>query len=254
MILLRRILPFCSAVLLLVLFEIVFSHQGAFWYLLPVLAAVVVFPVGVMFSWQGRHLVFWQQLISPMLLVGSGLFLLLFLSEKIFSHALIVVLVLLFWWYAENLFLYQFRNAHYQPYALEHISLYMNLLSVFFLFSSLYAARVFLNFSVVLLGGIAVVVSALFAIQFSLGSKLPWGRSWPYLLVVAMVMLELFMAIAMLPTTYFVAGILLAVPYYLMMNIARHALRNTLRRSVLVRNIILGIIIFAVTFSTAPWT
>jgi len=254
MIFLRRLLSIASALGLFGALELIFARQSLFWYLIPLVAFLTIFPVGFLMRWKLKTSLFWQLLITPSMLVGSCLFLLLFLSERGLSHGLIVLTSGLFAWYTENVFLFHYHTEEYQPYALEHISLYVNLLSVFFFFSSLYAARIFLSISflVLVLGG--TLVSALFALQIILGAKVSWKRGGVVMVGVAVITLELFLSISILPTTFFVAGLLIAIPYYLMMNLTRHAFRDALSRKVIVRNGIIGGLSFAVTLLAAPWT
>lgn len=254
MIILRRLLPIAATLALLGVLELIFAQQNLFWYLIPLVVLLTVFPVSLLLNWKFQSAAFWQLLITPSALIGSCLFLLLFLNEPILSHALMILACGLFAWYTENVFVFHYRTQEYQPYALEHISLYINLLSVFFFFSSLYAARIFLSIPLIYLIAIGTFVSALFSLQLVLGSKISWHRGGPLLFGLTLVMLELFLAVSILPTTFFVAGLLMAIPYYLMMNLTRHAFRDSLSRKIILRNGIIGALSFAVTLLAAPWT
>ncbi len=254
MILLRRTLPFLGALLTAVLLEVLLVRQPLFWYFLPLLFVVTAYPIGALIGWRIGTSEFWQFLITPIMLVGSTLFFFLFLSNPLFAHLVVAATAVLFGWYCENLFLFYYRTSEYQPNALEHISLYANLLAVFFLYSSLYAARVFLALPYVVVIAVGTAAAAIFAFQMLAHSKVVVRERWDLFGGLALIMAEVFGVVALLPTTQYVAGLLIAIPYYLMMSITRHALRNTLTRSVLLRNAILGVLTFTVTVLAAPWS
>lgn len=254
MIILRRLLPIAAALGLFGVLELIYAQQSLFWFLVPLVAFLTLFPVSFLMRWRFESGIFWQLLVTPSLLIGSCFFLLLFLSDRVLSHALMLLSCGLFAWYTENVFLFHYHTDEYQPYALEHISLYINLLSVFFFFSSLYAARIFLSVPIIFLIVGGTLVSVLFALQIVLGSKISWKRGSLLMFGVTLIMLELFLSISILPTTFFVAGLLMAIPYYLMMNLIRHAFRDALSMKVILRNGIIGAVSFALTLLVAPWT
>lgn len=254
MILFRRVIPFVTLALLLGLFELLLVKQGWFWFLLPLFLALGFVPAGVLLGWRFPRHEFWQLLIPPASLVLSSLLLLVFLADSVLVQLMVILVSALVWLYLENVFHYYHQPGDYQPYALDNISLYVGLLSVFFLFSALYAARVFLSIPLLALLVSGMCFSALFSFQLLWGSSISRARIWVLLSAIAFMMIEIFAVVILLPTTFFVAGLLLVIPYYLMMNITRHAVRDTLTRSVILRNTAVGVVGFAATLLAAPWT
>lgn len=254
MILFRRLLPFFSTVAVFAVLELLLAYQRGYWLSLALVLVIAVVPVGMIVQWRFADRDFWYFVLAPVCLVASTIFLLLFLSDRALAHALLAGSSLLFGWYVENLFLFHFHQDQYQPYALEHIMLYVNLLSVFFFFSSLFAARIFLNFSAFMQIGFALALTMFFSIQILWSIKHEQRRSWALIFVMMLVLMEFFGVASILPTTFFVAGFLVAIPYYLMTNVMRHSLRATLTRGVVLRNAIIGGLAFVVTLAVAPWT
>src|SRR3989338_1160224 len=98
-------------------------------------------------AWQVRSFQFWSFVGTPFLLLASADAALLFFDagpERLILAAGMTLLVFLF---SENLFAYTHLPAAYQPFAIEHLSLGMNVLSVFFSAVAGFASRLFLQTS-----------------------------------------------------------------------------------------------------------
>jgi hypothetical protein len=253
MILLKRFLPFATVVCLCVLFECIVAFQTVFWILFPLIALVAIVPVGILVRWDFHTSDFWRFVVPSAGLVGSTVFLMMFLDQSSLIQLFLLATSLLIGWYCENVFHYYYQPGQYQPYALEHISLYLALLTIFYLFSALYAARIFLSIPMVYLFLVGGVVLLIFSAQLCANLKIPLPRAWKIVAAMTLVLLELFVGVSLLPTTFFVAGLLIAIPYYLMMNIIRHAVRQTLTAPVILRNVAVGVVVLTITLLTAPW-
>lgn len=253
MILLKRFIPACAALFLLAGFELILAYQHLYWLFAFGVLVGVALATGSLLSWKFRRSEFWHLFLLPIGFVGSNILLLLFVSDGWPAQLLAATSAVFGGWYLENVFLYHFQRQRYQPYALENIASYLNLLVVFFFASSLFAMRVFLNVPLLILVPLGAVISVVLSFQVLWTSKVPLSRAWVMLVVYGVIMLEIFGAVSMLPTTFFVAGLLLAVPHYLMMNLARHSFRNQLDRRVLRRYAIIGSATLLVTLLSAPW-
>lgn len=254
MMLLRRIVPLLAPVVVWALLTAVFNERPWFW---PLLALAALFAMGtVLFLVHGRsesrdsaHTI----LVVLLFLLSSTAFL-LFLPVGWFTQAFIVLIALFIGWYLENLFLFWYQTHRYQPNALEHIGSYLHLLTVFMSFSSLFALRVFVNVSFLLLLPAGMLLVTLLVAQsfWMQKSSIVQGRF--LFLTQVLVLAELMGALGYLPTTFYVSGLLLTVPYYLMTNLARHHVRGHLDRNVLLRYTVIGAAVLTLTFLTAPWT
>ncbi len=254
MILFKRLTPLLTGILLLALFEgVLLAPRGA--WVLFLLAAFVLVAAWLLLTAGHMHgFDRWLSMVLPLLLVVSTALLTVLTQDALFLQTIILVSAFLHGWYLENLFLFHFQPHRYQPYALENISGYASLLVVFFFFAALFAARVFLNLPLYLLLPVGFVVTAILALQIFWSTKVPWSRGWPLLAIATLVLFELLGVLSMLPTSYFVSGLLMAIPYYLMMNLARHWLRDRLTVTVIRRYMIIGGSAFVVTLLTAPWS
>ncbi|MBI4414833.1 MAG: hypothetical protein HY566_01170 [Candidatus Kerfeldbacteria bacterium] len=253
MILLKRFIPVCTALFLLAGFEFTLAYQHLYWLFAAVVLSALSLASGSLLSWKFRRSEFWHLFLLPMSFVASSFLLLLFVSDSWLAQLLAFASAVLCGWYLENVFQYHFQRQRYQPYALENIASYLNLLVVFFFASSLFAMRVFLNISLFVLVPLGAVVSVALSFQVLWTSKVALSRAWIMLVVYGVIMFEIFGAVSILPTTFFVAGLLLAVPHYLMMNLARHSFRDQLDHRVLRRYAIIGSAALLVTLLSAPW-
>lgn len=253
MIIFLRIIPITTALLVYIAFELMILRPHTFWVVLPIVAVLSLVPSGVLMTWKTDQREFWHLLITPFVLLGSTTMLMVFVGEAAISHTMAIVTTVLYGWYLENLFLFYHQTFRYQPYSLENTTRYSNLLAVFFLSSALFAARIFLNINVFVVIAAGVAMIALLTLQFLWAGKVPWKRGKFTLIVLTVVMGEFFAVMLALPTSFFVSGLLLTIPFYLMMNLARHAMDGTLDVYVLRRYTIIGLGSFALTFFSAPW-
>ena len=99
-----------------------------------------------------------------------------------------------------------------------------------------------------------LAVSVILVIQTMLTAKVAVRQHWGLALGFTVIMVELFAVAVILPTTYFVSGLLLTIPYYVMTNIARHSFANSLTQQVIRRYAIVGFLTLAMTMLTAPWS
>ncbi len=254
MILFKRSLPVLAPLLLFLVLEFALAKNGLFFYLFPLALLIVVLPVGVLLHWRRSTAEFWHAVLLPLSLAAASIALLVFLSEAFFAHLLIVVTAVLLAWYLENLFLFHFQPERYQPYTLENGAAYMNFLVVFFSFSALLATRIFLNVPLIVLLLLGFGLAIYTTLQMLWSLKVSLGEGLVYALIQILIMVELFGAVVFLPTSFFVGGLCIAIPYYSMANLSRHALRDTLDARVVRRYATIGGIALLVALTTAPWT
>lgn len=254
MILLKRALPLLSSIAILVIGEVMVMRGTMFWYALVALALTHCAAYAYLLSHRAakRDALFFFAV--PATLLIAGFFLVVFLGDRWMLQAVIILLAFLYGWYAENVFHYLYQPAQYQPYALEHISSYLNILSFFMFFCGLFASRVFLSIALAVLVTIGAVVIMVFTLLMSWINKLQTPDAGVLNLVHLVVMIELLGIVSLLPTSFFVSALLLTVPYYLMANLIRHSVRGTLKRDVVYRYMTVSLSAFLITLLTAPWS
>lgn len=254
MILWKRIIPFLVALGVLASLQVLIRTPQHFWFVASASLLVAAFGAALLVWSKARAAEALFITLVPTGLTAFAIVLLLFVNETLIAQTVAIACSFLSYWYLENVFHFFYQPQAYQPYALENITAYCNILIAWFGFSSLSAARIFISVSLFVLVPAAALFIVLLLLQLAWSTKVPLRENLPILLAEAMVMSELAAVVLLLPTSFYAAGLLLAVPYFLMVNITRHHVRGTLVRPVIVRYAVIGVLTLAVTFTTAPWT
>ncbi len=253
MILLHRITPFALALSIAVGFGIlIFLPAEAIWALILILLLPGLL-LARLLTWEFKRFSFWIFLATPLFYNLSALFLFLFL-ENLSAQIILGSLVTLgVWLYAENLFAFYHLPSSYQAYALEYLSLVIYLLSAFFFTSGAYATELFLQLPS-WVPALAVFWAVLFATTGVFWvSKVAQEVSTPFALVGAVILAELYVVLAYLPTSFITNAAIFTILFYLFLGLSRAHVLEKLTGLVLRRYLIIGSIFLLVVLLTARW-
>ena len=219
------------------------------------LISIVVLGLGV---WQlaERRLLsekFWRFMLTPILFFVSSVLFLSFLEHAFLKQLLLLVVVLLIWVYLEVLYLWFHFRPRYQVHSLENISSYLDLLTIFFTASSFLSISVFLGLSVWYLVPVFAMITGLVTYQLIWTSGAAFRSGLPYVLTIGLVATELFIAVSFLPTTAYVSGLAVGLPYYVMAGVSRNWLMGVREAAVVRRYLIIGMFGLLLVFATAKW-
>lgn len=187
------------------------------------------------------------------LIVFSGLVSFLFIENLVLKIILVLLVIILFFLYLNQLFIQFFKKSLVKQ---ERLWLFFRLaltLIIFLASSSLYGLKDFIGTSVILLL-IFFIILVLILSWYSEWQKFDFRiRIFFFRILLAIIMGELFWAISLLPLIYYLKGVLLAI-FYLVFNesIIWHfdkRYQPKLIRSYLIIVIILVLLILA----TAQW-
>lgn len=248
-----RIVPYFVGIIVLAALQLLIARPTTWPIILPVLVLALGVSVAVLFVFRTDEALFWEQLGTQALFVGAAVFLLFFLSETWLLHVTASVVTLAVWWNIENLFVHLHAPERYQPMALEHLGYLTALMTVFLFTSALAAARIYLTFTMVTVGILSVLFSAVHAVQVLRIGKVPKSRTGSFFLPLWFILAEVMGAVILLPTSFFVAGLLATIPAYLMINILRHTMAVTVTRHVVRRYATIAGSALIVTLVAAPW-
>lgn len=170
-----------------------------------------------------------------------------FYSVVIISAAFLYLLFRQYYFY----FNYPFK---YQPYSLESLSLYMCLVTGFFLFSGCFGGLILIQLNIFLLAAILAVITGLITYQFFWIHKFELGKSRLFIGCIALILVELFVVVGYLPTGYYVNSFILTAAYYLMLGFSKHFLTNTLTTRRVATYVIIAIVSVVVVLLTAQWS
>jgi hypothetical protein len=253
MILLHRITSFVIALLIAVGFwALIFFSENAFSAVI-ILTLVASFLYARLLKWDVKRFSFWVFFGTPLFFILSSLFFYLFLENDLAKFFLGVVVTLGAWLYAENLFSFYHLPSTYQPYALEYLSLVLYVLSAFFFTSALYAAQLFLLLPV-WVPALAIFWTVLFAtIGVFWVSKVAPETSALFATMGAILLTELYVVTAMLPTSFVANAAIFSIFLYSYLGLSRAHVLDKLTKPVLQRYLMVATCLLVAIFATARW-
>ena len=220
---------------------------------LSAMTVVVFLLLSRLVGFHPRTFQYWYFIGTPVLFLSSACGLYLFLEYPAERTALVLVCALLVFFFCEHLFQYVHIPANYQAYAIEHLSLVLNVLTVFFLGAFGFGLRMFLQLSLLQLS-LGFFLASAFVVYGTLWvSKVDHGKAWPYALAGAVLTTELFSVITFLPTGFYTNAAVLALFFYLFLGFTRAHFVDQLTPAVSRRYLMIGSLLFAAIVGTAQW-
>lgn len=190
-------------------------------------------------------------ILTPVLLWTSALSILIF-STKGFQQYIIIAVTLLLssiWMTTLQYTLTEQDKIIFRGNLLSYINSFI----IFFSASSLYAALIFISWSLWSAIGIMTVLVFILHLHIMLASHLTWTHIKAHSFVTALLMGELFASLIMLPTTFWVKGLLVTIGFYIITGLSRCALTSVLSTILLKRYLLWGSFIVIAILITAPW-
>jgi len=196
---------------------------------------------------------FWMYVITPLFFILAIFGMISLLENMIIQQALIIIGALLYWLYLSNVAVYNFDFQNYHSSAIENVSSYMNLISLFCLSIVAYAAEALLNTSLAMMGAMMVVFVALILLQSIWAARIDSQKRFLYVLTMGIIMIESFWAVAYLPSNFYLQGFLLTIIYYGAWGLLKSNLLGIFSKRLLIRYLgLCGLAVIAVII-TAQW-
>ncbi|MFH0927995.1 MAG: hypothetical protein V1821_00820 [bacterium] len=156
---------------------------------------------------------------NPLLFLSSIIFLSLLLESYPLRFLLAVLGGLANAVYFTYLFFFLYVPSRYEPHALERMSRYLVLFTIFGWSSGLFSLRIFLSLPVWLLALIFLVIIWLLLTQVFWISKLTTRKILTLSTLSAIILTELFIALIYLPASFYVNGAILTVVAYWLLDL-----------------------------------
>ena len=192
-------------------------------------------------------------LILPLLFSLSSWLFLIFIVEAMFFHVVVVLSSLVLYFLIHQYYLYFYIPFRYQPYSLESMSLYISLLSAFFLFSAGFGGLILLQLNVWLLSLVLFLSMSLITYQYFWINKFDVSKNWLFVLIVVLSLVEIFVAVSFLPTGYYVNGFILTIPFYVMLGLSKHYLTETFNKKRIFSFLLVGGLCLLAVLISAQW-
>jgi hypothetical protein len=154
----------------------------------------------------------------------------------------------------EQLFFYRYLPKRYQANALENLSFYLLILSLFLFASSLFGFYIFLHINKAWLFFAIIIFTLITNFQLFWALKVNFWESWPFNLVLSLSVFEVFFVMTFLPTSFAVNGAMLAILYYSTLGIMRYHFLDRLDQKILKRYLVIGVLMFIFVAVSARWT
>lgn len=249
-----RVLPIFTAVLIFVLFEVVYRvPKGIF--VAGMVAPLIFFAVIKMIMGQGQNIyrATFRFMLTPTLLVWLALAFSMLVEVVFLRHLLALVVAVFLILFFESMLTYRFRQSAYEGYSLENLTTYALTIAVFLLGSVLIGLHVLLNIYLGLAGLIFLLGILAINYKFFWISRFEAVRALFFVGVLSLVLLELFLVFAVLPFHFMVSGAALTVLWYTGALLTRAHLLGLLTKNMVYRHLMLGGVLFLFLLLTAQW-
>ena len=258
----KRLIPYLVPFLTFVGLELAFTKPSHGWIFL-----LVIFTIGLasfIFITKEKFTKKTAQLILPGILFLFNFivfFLFLTLASGTFKHIFAIIISLLLGLTLEIIFQLFHNQQPIKNYA--NFFSYLNLLTIFMLFSFLGSANIFLGISNWLLFLIAAVLSlGIFYSNFYTASFLinqtksdltdilnqkienlinqSKAQKILFTFIPALILIEIFWALSFLPTSFYINSFILTICYYVISGLAKNRLSNNLNKTIIKKYILVG--------------
>jgi len=195
----------------------------------------------------------WNYLILPALVSCSVIAYSVFLSIKPVIQLLFIFNLVFLYFYLRYVYYYLLDHPSYQAFSIENISSYVDWLGFFLAAAVIYGLQSFLNWPTFWLILAMAAVAAMLVYQIIWVNKVDFKVGLPYILISCLILTELAWSISFLPFNYNIAGLLLAICFYLIIGLVKNHLLDKLDASKVKMYLILGGASLFIILFTAKW-
>lgn len=249
----NRILPLVIPLLTLILFEVFFFNPPMIYVVVVLIILFIFFAIWQFSRDSDAGKDWWNFLILPSLLTISVIAYSTLLSSRLVIQLLFFLNIVLLYLYLRYIYYYLVRPSHYQAFSIENISSYGNFLTFFLAVTTIYGLQSFLSIQTWPLIVIILIVSGLIIYQVMWANKIDLRSGLIYILVSCLVIVELAWAISFLPVNHNIAGLTLAICYYILIGLVKHFLLDRLDKKTVRLYLGFGLTSLFIILITARW-
>ncbi|MFA6098563.1 MAG: hypothetical protein WCV50_02215 [Patescibacteria group bacterium] len=249
----NRFLPYLSSLLVVIFFEIWSVSHGLFYYIVSINVCIIVLTIWSLTGRKFKSKLFWNFLSTPLFLVAGSQVFFTLIDSIVIQQVFIFLIGILFFLVLKNLFKFLNQDKSYQPYALENLYGYINMVILFLFYASFFGLSLFMNWPSWLFSIVVFVISGFLYMRTLWSYKIEWRKSKFFILLVGVLMSESYFVFSFLPTSFLFNGLFLAIIYYLVMNLSRDFLRNNLNKQNIRTYIIISATLGVFLLATAKW-
>lgn len=250
---LGRLLPLLIPLLIYVLDEIYFFYPKLIYVAAVLINLLIFFAVWQFCRASQVDKQWWNYLILPAVMSTAIMAYSVFLSAKPVIQLLFVLNLMFLYFYLRHIYYYLLNPSLYEIFSIENISSYISWLSFFLLSATIYGLESFLNLPIFSLALIMLAATALIVYQIIWANKIEFKRGLPYILISCLILVELCWSISFLPFNYNIAGLCLALCFYVVSGLVKNQLLDKLDATRVKMYLILGSVSLFLILFTARW-
>lgn len=271
MILLRRIIPFLSPLILFSGFFGLWLHPQDWRVWSGGLLFTVFFSVAFLMQWKWRTREFWAVCFPILSFIIGGVGLLLFFESVWIQLAFAFTISILFGTYLENIFIFYYQPQRYSRLSIPNLSFFLLLFSIFSLFTTIFAIQfvgLITRWMLILEippGASPFVSQGLLAlVGFLFGMAVMAHMLWSYKLLTpehryaipffGLICAQLIWIFQYLPVAFYVNGMWITIIAYAVLACTQLHFRKILTRRLLVQYVVIALVASALILGTSQWT
>lgn len=253
MILFHRLTPFAILLLTLGLFVMLILAPKALWPFEIGAFLAVPLLLSRLLLFEVKRPAFWVFLGTPFVLLVSSLMYFMLLESDTGKWVLAITVTTALALYAENLFAFYHLPSTYQAYSLEYLTLVMYVMSAFLFTASANLGQLLWELPL-WAPAIAIFAAVLFATMAVFWvSKIGFETGIPYAVIGALLMTELYVTLALLPTSALTNAAAFTICISTYFGLVRAQVLEKITAGVVRRYIALTVLLLFVIFGTATW-
>lgn len=249
-----RLLPLIVPVLSLIFLEIFFFFPKTV-YIMTFLIIVSLFYAAFNFCQKSDiDKKWWNFLALPAVLSIAVIAYSILLYNKLFIQTLFFAYTILTYEYLKYIYYYLARPISYDVFSIENISSYVDFFAFYLLAASIYGFQSIINLKIWLLAIFMLALSAVIIYQTMWAYKIDLKKSAVYIFAATLIISEIFWTVSFLPLNHNVAGLALALCYYILIGLMKHfLLEDKLEKSKVKLYLYFGFASILIILATAKW-
>jgi hypothetical protein len=244
---------FLGTVLILIVFELWSIKPEGIYYSGGIILAIHVVSIWLITKEHLLRKSFWNFFINPCVFLAGAFVFFALIDSAVVRQIYLVAVGLAYFLVMQNIYSFLHQTKDYQPYALENMYSYLNMLSLFLWTTSSYGYSLLLGWrNWFAIAPILVLTTWLFC-RTTIAHKIPWRGHWFYLIVVGVVTAEAYYCFSLLPNSFLFNGLMVTTIYYFLSSVMRDYLAQALDARTTRRYIYISLAVFFMAFLTARW-
>ncbi|MDD4332884.1 MAG: hypothetical protein PHT51_02120 [Patescibacteria group bacterium] len=248
-----RLLTLLAPIVTLAIFEIFIFFPKSFYYLLILLILIIVYIIRQFAAFSENKKIWLGYFIFPNLFIISSALYLILITSNLVIQLIVFAAAGFVYLYLKHLYFIIIKKEDYFPDVFKNISAFGNFLLAFYFFSFIFGLQSFLNTPTWLLALISLPIIFLIINEDFKINAIAFKPNLFYILINTLILSELLWSLSFLPQNYNVIGLVLAISYYLLINLTKLRIEKNLNTSNLKKYLIFGFVCILLIILTSRW-